>query len=432
MRLRIRAVPGFGAVGRGFDIAAAVVELDAELADGDVVVVTSKIVSKAEGRVQVATDREAAISAESVRLVAAVGETRIVETRHGLVMAAAGVDASNTDPGTVVLLPQDPDASARLIRDRIRELSGYRVAVVVTDTAGRAWREGQVDMAIGAAGILPLADLRGSTDPFGRVLDATITATADEVAAAADLVKGKTSGLPVAVVSGLEHLVTAEDGPGAAVIIRSAAADLFRLGTREALDAGRQSAVASRRSVREYAPAPVDPQLIADAVAAALTAPAPHHTKPFRFVQVVERREQLLADMEKQWRADLSADGLDEVAIAARVAKGDLLRRAPEVVVPCLVRDGAHTYPDERRSAAEARMFDLAAGAAIEGLLVQLSAMGLASCWVSSTLFCSAVAVAALDLPTDWEPLGAVAIGWPANPVAPRESIDPASTLLRR
>ena len=214
-------------------------------ADGDVVVVTSKVVSKAEGRAVAANDREQAITDETVRVVAtrehAGGVTRIVENRLGLVMAAAGVDASNTPDGTVLLLPEDPDASARVLRRALRDRFGVELAVVVTDTAGRPWREGLTDIAIGAAGLQVLDDLRGTTDAFGRTLEMTVAAVADEVASAAELVKGKVSGRPVAVVRGLGHLVTDEDGPGARPLVRSADKDMFRLGTAEAFEEGRRS-----------------------------------------------------------------------------------------------------------------------------------------------------------------------------------------------
>ncbi len=216
------------------------------LADGDVVVVTSKVVSKAEGRVVAAADREAAITAETVRVVAtrahAGGVTRIVENRLGLVMAAAGVDASNTPEGTVLLLPVDPDASARALRAGLAARFGVRVGVVVTDTAGRPWRQGQTDLAIGAAGLVVLDDLRGGTDTHGRRLDVTAVAVADEIAAATELVKAKTAGRPVAVVRGLAHLVTDDDGPGARSLVRTGPDDMFRLGTAEAYAQGRRDA----------------------------------------------------------------------------------------------------------------------------------------------------------------------------------------------
>lgn len=244
-------VPGIGEVRPGDDLAAllgdalaadAAARPSTALADGDVLVVTSKVVSKAEGRVVQAEDREAAITAETVRVVATRehpgGVTRIVENRLGLVMAAAGVDASNTDEGTVLLLPVDPDATARALRAALGERFGVTVGVVVSDTAGRPWRQGQTDIAIGAAGVRVLDDLRGSTDTHGRPLQVSMAAVADEIAAAAELVKGKATGRPVAVVRGLAHVVTGEDGPGARVLVRTGPDDMFAEGTAEAYARG--------------------------------------------------------------------------------------------------------------------------------------------------------------------------------------------------
>lgn len=241
--LTVWAPDGFGEVVSGDDLPALVVRVlrgGPALADGDVLVLTSKVVSKAEGRTVRAADREQAITDETVRVVAtrAASGTRIVENRLGLVMAAAGVDTSNTPDGTVLLLPEDPDASARAVRVAVTAAFGVRVGVVVADTTGRPWREGLVDIAVGAAGLRVLDDLRGTTDTQGRELHATVVAVADELAAAAELVKGKTSGRPLAVVRGAGRFVTADDGPGARALLRPAADDLFRLGTAEAYAAG--------------------------------------------------------------------------------------------------------------------------------------------------------------------------------------------------
>lgn len=244
--LTVWAPAGMAEVRPGDDLARLVGDLVAAaggLVDGDVVAVTSKVISKAEGRVLAATDRESAITDQTVRVVATrerPGQPplRIVENPLGLVMAAAGVDASNTPAGTVLLLPRDPDASARALRRALAGRFGVRVAVVVTDTAGRPWREGLVDIAIGAAGLVVLDDLRGSADEHGRPLTVTVTAMADEVAAATELVRGKSAGRPVAVVRGLGRYVTVDDGPGARALVRPPEADLFREGADEAYRRG--------------------------------------------------------------------------------------------------------------------------------------------------------------------------------------------------
>ncbi|MET9625289.1 coenzyme F420-0:L-glutamate ligase [Streptomyces sp. NPDC006464] len=421
---QVRALAGLPEIRPGDDLAELIAAAAPGLEDGDILLVTSKIVSKAEGRVVAADDRETAIDAETVRVVARRGTLRIVENRQGLVMAAAGVDASNTPAGTVLLLPEDPDASARGLRDGLRDALGVDVGVVVTDTFGRPWRTGLTDVAIGAAGVRVLDDLRGGTDAHGNPLSATIVAVADELAGAGDLVKGKASGLPVAVVRGLGHLVDPSGKEGARSLVRDSVDDMFRLGTSEAV----REAVTLRRTVREFTDEPVDPGAVRRAVAAAVTAPAPHHTTPWRFVllESAGARTRLLDAMRDAWIADLRRDGRSEESIARRVRRGDVLRNAPYLAVPCLVMDGSHHYGDARRDAAEREMFVVAAGAGVQNFLVALAGERLGSAWVSSTMFCREVVREVLELPADWDPMGAVAIGHAAAPPKERPARETA------
>jgi coenzyme F420-0:L-glutamate ligase/coenzyme F420-1:gamma-L-glutamate ligase len=246
--LEILPVRGIGDVTAGDDLAELITKAAPWLRDGDVLVVTSKIVSKAEGRlVEVPADgpereaaRERALVSETARVVARRGPTAIVQTHHGFVMAAAGIDASNVDKTHLVLLPADPDGSARWLRAALLE-RGLDVAVIVSDTMGRAWRNGLTDVALGAAGIEPFRDHRGEIDPYGNELQLTEMAVIDELAAAGELVKGKMDQVPVAVVRGYPRAGRG-DGAGAAALLRDAASDMFSLGTAEARAAGLRAA----------------------------------------------------------------------------------------------------------------------------------------------------------------------------------------------
>jgi coenzyme F420-0:L-glutamate ligase/coenzyme F420-1:gamma-L-glutamate ligase len=246
--VEIIPVRGIGEVHPGADLPAMITKAAPWLRDGDILVITSKIVSKAEGQlVEVPaegperdTAREELLAAETARTVARRGNTRIVQTHHGFIMASAGIDASNVDPTRLVLLPKDPDASARALRSVLQERYGVDIAVIISDTMGRPWRNGLTDVALGVAGIAAIRDHRGEVDPYGNELHITQMAIADELASAADLVKGKRDRVPAAVIRG--YLGPAEDADGAAALIRDAASDLFSMGTAEARAAGLRAA----------------------------------------------------------------------------------------------------------------------------------------------------------------------------------------------
>lgn len=264
--LVISAVGDMPEITEGDDLAGLIAaRLTTPLSTYDVVVVTSKVISKAAGLVTTA-DRESLIDSATDRLVARKGTTRIVRTRTGLTLAAAGLDASNTKPGTVVSLPLDPDDDAARLRTALQALhpAATRLGVVVTDTAGRAWRIGQTDIAIGCAGIWPAHSYAGQRDEYGNELQVTVPAVADEIASAAELATGKLSGCPATLVRGLDQgAFCAGDGPGARTLVRAEEEDLFGLGAHEAV---RQAVGVSADRPRGFADLDDDP--VDDALAA--------------------------------------------------------------------------------------------------------------------------------------------------------------------
>ncbi|MGH9169316.1 MAG: coenzyme F420-0:L-glutamate ligase [Acidimicrobiales bacterium] len=229
--LTVFAVTGLPEIARGDDVAG-MIAAATELESGDVVVVTQKIVSKAEGRVVEvdAADPDAKrqlAEAEAVRILRRRGDLIVTETRHGFVCANSGVDLSNMADGYAALLPVDSDRSARRLRDGLRARTGHEVGVIVSDTFGRAWRRGVTDVAIGCAGVRGIVDLRGTTDALGRTLVATEVCVVDEIAAAAELVMGKAGGIPVAVVRGVDPAMLG-DGSVRGEVVRPPGEDLFR------------------------------------------------------------------------------------------------------------------------------------------------------------------------------------------------------------
>ncbi len=356
--VEVRAVEGVPEVRPGADLSALLAPAvrSTGVEAGDIVVITSKIVSKAEGRLVSSEDRSSTVDAETVRVVARRGDLVIAETAHGFVCANAGVDASNVDAGWLALLPHDPDTSARALRaDLVAELGVGNLAVVITDTFGRAWRNGVVNVAIGSAGLPALVDLRGRADDRGAELVATEIALADEVAAASGLVMAKDARVPAAIVRGVDRL-DGVDAPAQA-LVRSPEQDLFRASPLQALH--------DRRTIRSFGQGTVPLTAIEQAIGAACTAPAPHHTRPWRFSVLTSSaaRRAYLAAMATAWRADLRGDGTPDDVIERRLARSDaVLGAAPVLIVPWLTLGRAHAYADGERSTAERDMFLLSGG----------------------------------------------------------------------
>lgn len=340
--------------------------------EGDVVAITQKVVSKAEGRIVPGVDRASWVARESVAVVARRGDLLITRTKHGLVCANAGVDASNVAPGFLTLLPEDPDASAeRLQKELVARLGLARLGVVVTDTFGRPWRDGVVDVAIGCAGMPAVLDLRGTVDDHGTVLETTVVALADAVAAASGLVMTKTARVPAALIRGLDRAI-GDAPPGAARdLVRAPADDLFRESVAVALASAGPSSV--------FGSAGVPRALLEDAMAVASASPGAAACS-FVAVDSTAARRRLLAVVEEP---------------------DDALRTAPALIVPCV---GTVLGGSEQATL-------LAAGAAIRSLLVTLHAQGLAWSWEAGRVLDPERVRAALALAPDRRPIGVVAVG---------------------
>jgi coenzyme F420-0:L-glutamate ligase / coenzyme F420-1:gamma-L-glutamate ligase len=421
MNVEVVPVEGLPEVRPGDDLTALLAQALAELGvrNGDVLAITQKVVSKAEGRLVPEGDGRAAwVDREATRVLARRGDLVIAETVHGFVCANAGVDASNVAPGFLTLLPEDPDGSAEAVRKGLEQALGVSLGVVITDTFGRTWRRGVVNVAIGCAGLAAVIDLRGTPDHHGRVLEATVVALADEVAAASGLVMGKASRIPAAIVRGVDS--AGAPISGAVELLRPPEEDLFRESPLLSISA--------RRTIRSFGPGEVPREVVEEAVRAACTAPAPHHTRPWAFTAVdgSAAKRALLSAMAAAWREDLRGDGVAQDVIARRIAKSDaVLGTAPVLIVPWIRFRGAHRYSDEARAHAEQEMFLLSGGAAIQSLLLALHAQGVASCWISSTLFCQEETRDVLSMGDEWFALGTVAAGpMPPGSPSPRPALD--------
>jgi coenzyme F420-0:L-glutamate ligase / coenzyme F420-1:gamma-L-glutamate ligase len=253
--ITIFAPGGIGEVTPDVDLATTILAAtDADalgpLRDGDIIVVTSKIISKAQGRVEPASRRTELITSETSRTVARRGDTRIVRTHNGLTIAAAGIDTSNLSAESILLLPRDPDGSAAALREQLEIATNLRLGVIISDTAGRPWRIGQTDHAIGVSGVKVLEDYAGARDAYGNELQVTVMAVADELAAAADLVKGKLRGRPVAVIRGLGQLLGRGES-AARELLRDTAKDMFGFGSQEAVLAAALVATGQRHRYEE-------------------------------------------------------------------------------------------------------------------------------------------------------------------------------------
>jgi coenzyme F420-0:L-glutamate ligase/coenzyme F420-1:gamma-L-glutamate ligase len=387
MTLELVPLEGLPEVAPGDDLAALLEPALAPLvSEGDVLAITQKVVSKAEGRIVPALDRDAWIERESVAVVARRGELVIARTRHGFVCANAGVDASNVPAGVLTLLPEDPDGSAERLQKELGSRLGLSsLGVVITDTFGRPWREGVIDVAIGCAGLPAILDLRGTPDDRGRPLESTVMALADAIAAASGLVMTKTARVPAALVRGLDAELERFPHRPARALVRDADEDLFRESPIETLAAGPSSTFSTE---------PVPDGLVEEAVGSA-AAGATDGRWWFSVLRSLSARR----------RALVSAGGGAEL---------------PPLVIVVGVRDGADRgRPDETRG--------LAAGAVVRTLVLGLHARGLAWSWDPAAPVDRAGVAAALELGNEWRPLAVVGTGRPAKPGAgrPRAPRDP-------
>jgi coenzyme F420-0:L-glutamate ligase/coenzyme F420-1:gamma-L-glutamate ligase len=436
LSVRLIALPGIPLIQPQDDLAAIILAgLGAsgeKLSNGDVVVIAQKIVSKSEGRiVKLGTvspsDRAQEIARtvnkdprlvelilrESTEVIRQRRDVLIVAHRLGLIMANAGIDLSNVQHDavndTALLLPEDPDRTCAQLRQKLRELTGVEVAVLISDSHGRAFRNGIVGVAIGASGLPALTDRRGEPDLYGRQLQSTEVALADEIASAASLLMGQADeGRPIVIARGVP--MHRRDG-SAADLIRPQHIDLFRAPSGETM-------LRSRRSIRRYLPKVVPPTILQTILETATCAPSAHNRQPWRFAIIEDAgtKERLADAMGARLRADRSRDGDALDKIEKDVARSfTRIVSAPTLVLTCMTMEDMDRYPDAQRSAAERLMAVQGTAMAIQTLLLAAHAAGLGASVMCAPLFCPDIVRSALDLPPDWEPQALVTLGFPAD-----------------
>jgi coenzyme F420-0:L-glutamate ligase / coenzyme F420-1:gamma-L-glutamate ligase len=436
------ALAGVPLIKPGDDIAtiilAALAASGEKLREGDVLILAQKVVSKAQGRSvplgsvvpsqraeQLARDVNKdprlveLILRESTEVVRHRRDVLIVAHRLGFIIANAGIDFSNIEQGsaddTALLLPQNPDQTSAELRTALLERTGSDVAVIINDSHGRAFRNGTVGTAIGASGLPGLADLRGQGDLYGRRLQSSEVALADEIAAAASLLMGQADeGRPIVLARGIP--MSHRNG-NAAELVRERKTDLFRAQPISRSDIA-EELLLRRRSVRRYTPEPVAAAVLEKLLHAAICAPSAHNSQPWRFavMQTPRPKERLARAMGERLRTDRTRDGdridLIESDIARSFAR---VAGAPVVVIVCLTLEDTDPYPDERRRSAEHRMAVQGTAMAMQNLQLAACAAGLGASIMCAPLFCPDTVNEVCELPSRWEPQGLVTIGYPAN-----------------
>ncbi|MGH6789428.1 MAG: coenzyme F420-0:L-glutamate ligase [Pseudolabrys sp.] len=433
---RLIALSGVPLVKPGNDLAgiilAALATSQEKLCGGDVIVIAQKIVSKSTGRiVQLASVEPSAealalarevnkdprlvelILRESTEVIRKRRDVLVVAHRLGFIMANAGIDHSNVEQGsgddTALLLPENPDEICSSLRTKLKALTGADVAIVINDSHGRAFRNGTVGVAIGASGLPALTDRRGEPDLYGRRLQTTEVALADEIAAAASLLMGQgDEGRPIVIARGVP--MQSRDG-SASELIRPKSLDLFRAPAGTALLRG-------RRSIRRYLQQPVSRALLETILETAACAPSAHNRQPWRFaiVQDDDSKKRLATAMGDRLRADRTQDGDASEAIDHDVARSFArITSAPAVILVCLTMEDMDRYPDARRSSAEHQMAVQGTAMATQNLLLAAHEAGLGASVMCAPLFCPDTVRDALDLPAHWEPQVLVTLGYPAS-----------------